>query len=817
MILEIRAVDRTAAAGEGLTGMMKQTWVAQDASGRAAAWYWTALFAAVFFLAVFRSGAPAALALDDSWAAVMGWARLQDLQWGKDLLFTYGPLGYLFPRATYYPPLFDTLLLGQLLLALGYTFIFACAFRRLAAAERILLALIAVLACRRQPDTLLLGTAIFALVALDDLIRRSRDTSWAWLGLGVVALMMNALGLLKFTVLPLSVLLCGVGVVLLLRERRPSAALVWLLLWLGSLLLLWRGHGQSVAAFPGYLWGSLEVAAGYAIAMGLDSKPAIQAAGLLMLAFTVLLLLTWWRREAPRDPRVLVLLAYLAFAVFVAWRNAFTRADMWHVTFFFPLAAFVLLASWALGRWRPQRLIRLVCQGFVVLYAAGLVYLLASPAQYRDYVLGGADKLGAAVSGTLRGQHEAQYQAQRAEWDLARFRQLIGGARVDVFGCTQAVAIWNGFNYAPRPVFQSYSAYTPGLQRRNEAHYLDAHAPPFVIFAMCPIDARLPASDDALALLALLRNYRPVAAEKGYVLLQRAAVARPAPQPVLVAQRTLKLGEWMDVTDGASPQVLQLEYRLNLAGRLRALLLREPMLKIELQLADGQLRSYRLVRQVAQTGFLLSPALENEAAYLRWYYGQDAYAVTRLRLVPERAGQDWLFRPQIQAAFAPAGIAPGAVEEMPADMASLVYPGFDPVPLLRSGGVTTRGIGNGNAGDDEKPALSMQAPAVLEFALAPGEYRLQAEFGLRKKSRPDGRPCAKLGLEPGFRVERTQASGAAELLAEQKLLVGGSTKKMDIASFSLQPGQRLRLSAADGNDGCRPPYVSRFVLTPAAP
>lgn len=794
--------------------MTKQGWVQQGAPERAAAWYWTALFGAVFFLAVFRSGAPAALALDDSWAAVMGWARLQDVQWGKDLLFTYGPLGYLFPRATYYPPLFDTFLLGQLLLALGYTFIFTCAFRRLATAERILLALIAVLACRRQPDTLLLGTAIFAVVALDDLIRRSRDTSWAWLGLGVVALMMNTLGLLKFTVLPLSVLLCGVGVVLLLRERRPAAALAWVLLWLGSLALLWLGHGQSLAAFPGYVLGALEVAAGYSISMGVDSKPEILAAGLLMLAFTIALLLIWWRRETPRDLRVLVLLGYLAFALFVAWRNAYTRADMWHVTFFFPLAAFVLLASWALGRWRPQRLIRYGCALFVVLYAAGIVVLLVSPPLYREYLLDGLGKLSATVSGTLRAQHEAQYQAKRTEWDLASFRRLIGEARVDVFGCTQAVAIWNGFNYAPRPIFQSYSAYTPGLQRRNEAHYLGPQAPPFVIFAMCPIDARLPASDDALALLALLRNYRPVAAEKGYVLLQRDAAARPAPQPVLAPQRTLKLGEWMDVADGASPQVLQLDYRLNLAGRLRAMLLREPMLKIELQLADGQLRSNRLVRQVAQTGFLLSPALENEAAYLRWYYGQENYAVTRFRLVPERAGQDWLFQPVIQLASVPADLAQGPAAEMPADMATLLYPNFSPLPAARSGGVSTRGIGNANAGKDEQPVVLMQKQAALEFSPEPGQYRLQAELGVRKRAKLDFQDCLKAA--PIFSLQRIDAAGGAELLQQHQLEPGARAPvQVEIPRVSLLPGQRLRLAAS--GVGCEGSYVSRFELTAAPP
>ena len=112
-----------------------------------------------------------------------------------------------------------------MLLTLGYTFIFAMTFRSLAGVERVLFALVVLLPCRLQNDVLLVGTGIFALVALDRFVQGSRDDRRAWAGLAVIAWQMNALGLMKFTLFPLTLLLAGVGALLFLRDRRPLAAL----------------------------------------------------------------------------------------------------------------------------------------------------------------------------------------------------------------------------------------------------------------------------------------------------------------------------------------------------------------------------------------------------------------------------------------------------------------------------------------------------------------------------------------------------------------------------------------------------------------
>ena len=66
----------------------------------------TVLFglAALFYLPLFKIESLAAT-VDNSWIAVITWAAAKPLQFGRDIIFTYGPLGHLM-GAIYIPRLF---------------------------------------------------------------------------------------------------------------------------------------------------------------------------------------------------------------------------------------------------------------------------------------------------------------------------------------------------------------------------------------------------------------------------------------------------------------------------------------------------------------------------------------------------------------------------------------------------------------------------------------------------------------------------------------------------------------------------------------
>jgi hypothetical protein len=782
---------------------------------RDAAWYWTAAFAVVFFLCVFRFGTPAGIEIDPSWATVLGWAHLNGVRFGEELVFSYGPLGYLHPRGPYNPLLFETYLFGQVLLTLGYTFIFATTFRSLAGVERVLFALVVLLPCRLQNDVLLVGTGIFVLVALDRFVHRSRDDRRAWAGLVVIALQMNALGLMKFTLFPLTLLLAGVGALLFLRDRRPRAAVAWLVGWLASLLALWLGHGQQLGDFGAFLQGALRIVAGYGAGMGMETTPGSLALGLLAFVATAAALLYWLKRESPRDLRALLLFGYLAFCLFLAWRNAFTRADIWHVRFFFPLASFVAFALLALAGERLPPRWRQALGGVALLCIAGVLSMALPQIKAADYAAAGRELFrhtGVVLRGELGEQRAQQREALRRQYDLPMFRRLVGSERVDLFGCNQAVVLLNEFNYAPRPVFQSYAAYTPPLQQANEAFYLGASAPRFVMLGLCPIDQHYPASEDALALLALLRHYRPVAAEKSFVLMQRADVVPMAPPPASAAVVPVEPGQWIDVPAGNAATRIHLDYGLSLSGRLHTLFLREPSLSLEVETADKQVRAFRLVRPVARSGFLLSPLLLKDEDYLRWYYRLDDLAVTRVRV---KAAIDWqqsLFAPGIAIGFTPLELPRGTAAAAPADVVQAIYPGFNVLPSRRAGNISP-------IVENDKPALFMHASATLEFAPPPGAYAVQIEFGLR--SAAYAAPECLQAQADGVSLQLTRAGANAQPLYARtinpyRVAADGGPQRVDLPHVDLAPGESLRLSIESGEGGgnfaCDWGYVSAFEL-----
>ena len=84
---------------------------------------------------------------------------------------------------------------------------------------------------------------------------------------------------------------------------------------------------------------------------------------------------------------------------------------------------------------------------------------------------------------------------------------MIGSQTIDVLNFSQDEVLREHLNYRPRPVFQSYSAYTPALLRRNLQFYEKKKAPRFIFARLQSVDERYPAQDDSLLLEELPRRY----------------------------------------------------------------------------------------------------------------------------------------------------------------------------------------------------------------------------------------------------------------------------------------------------------------------
>jgi hypothetical protein len=228
----------------------------------------------------------------------------------------------------------------------------------------------------------------------------------------------------------------------------------------------------------------------------------------------------------------------------------------------------------------------------------------------------------------------------------------VGAASVDLVSCDQGVVLINGLNYTPRPVFQSYSAYTPALAALNLAFYRSAAAPAFVLWRQETIDGRFPTIDDAPLVAEMPRAYEAQFTEGDYVILKRVRDLPARPQArVLLAERSAAFGEAVPVPESGGTAIwLQADLGLNLLGRARAALYRPPEVTMRVVDARGSATEWRIIPAVAADGFLLVPFLQSTADFNAFIRGTGSRGIRSVQF-GSPAGQECFLQRRIAVRF----------------------------------------------------------------------------------------------------------------------------------------------------------------------
>lgn len=771
-------------------------------SPRWLAWV-TALLA---FLLLFRCGSsPDPASLDMSWMLVLAWAFDKRMQWGSDIIFTYGPLGFLNPLASYFPSTYEIYFVGQILLSLtAALLVFRFARRARPAINVVLIALLVAWYAMLTDD---IGHYLMFVLAATVLYQELEEPANSRplpvvTGVCAPAFVMLALG--KFTLLLLWLAFLAYAVAMFSTHRRVRAAALTAMAWPCLLLIAWLACGQSPGGFVDHVRGSLELSSGYA-AMMLTPPLKVDAVGVLVLLMLTLGLLQF-ARSAQGRPAGLLLASFLGLMMAMSWRAGFVRADS-HVLIFFATASFIALAAWTA---RPSRAFvnampgGIVVVGLLVCMLAGIPQgIRALPTTLRPLIEPAAH----------REKMRAAWDAQSAQWDMPQVRRAIGNHTMDLLMNQQGIALINRLNYAPRPVFQGYAAYSPTLARINERYLLGTGAPDYLLANFGAIDNHYPTGDDPLSVLAAIRAYDPIGGEQDYLLFERRAAdasGSPIGEPEKTDWHYAAIGA--DIPVGSGPAVLHHDVPLSLLGRLYALLLREPELAIEVTLADRSVVTHRLMRQNGLTGMLLSPYLGSQSDYLHWYAGLTDLDVVRLRVLVRHPWQSSLFSGRLRYVLAPVNLPrrPGA--ELASALRDVLYPGFAPTPSQVRGRSELRS-------EDGRQVLVVHPETAVEFKLSPGLWSGHGSFGLMTSTYNPSKCRADHGIE--FIAEQVAANGNVQPLLLRAINRGQHTGLRGPRQFTYGPvtianGDAISLRFAAGHDRitnaeCMRPYLGEVV------
>jgi hypothetical protein len=584
-------------------------------------------------------GHSAVFTLDESWVQTLHLAFTQHLQFGRDLVFTLGPWGFL--CGGYYPPTFMVSVMAWVTLSFVFWWCLWQMSRHFWKSESMawlwMMGCIGVAGLPVDQDfdvrldawvLILLFLHFFTNEAAFSLAKILLVASLGWLGMT------------KFTGL-----LMAAGIVLIiaaddvLRHRRFP----WVVAVFGfSVLFFWLAAGQRLGSFGPFLCNSWRITSGYTEAMMCGGETELWDAGVFWLAAAAacapagLAAFVKYRRFGALP------LTGLGFVLFLAFKHGFVRHDQHEseaVLVVLLIGLIGLAAAWPLLRGRSGRVTLMgSLLGIIILAYASLSFSRCVPGKglFARFVETLAPRVVLAPAklfynaSALKTAYENRLAEIRDEYPLP---ELNGG--VDVYPWDQVVIFAHGLHYAPRPVFQSYSAYAPALAEMNAAHLRSRRAADNLLFTLQTLDGRFPSLDDGRSWPELLTRYDVQGATKAFVLLKKSATPREYHLAPL-KDSLIHFAEPVALPAASNgPVWAELEINKTPLGALLSALYKPPTLVLAVSLRDGQRLYFRLIPGMTRSGFLLSPLINDNASFValathdgRSLTGADVTSVT---------------------------------------------------------------------------------------------------------------------------------------------------------------------------------------------
>jgi len=547
--------------------------------------------------------------LDAGWNAGLTMAVEQGMQFGREIVFSYGPLGFLQSPFVYYGHLGVLALLFTAVVHVCFCIALVRALARvlpLLACVAIAFLMLAVLPLIEQPPLL----AVLAAMALLER-ERSPRTIDAFVVLAASFAAVEAL--VKLSTGPIIaavflIALVGAGA----RRSRIAAYLVLLVV---EVVVLWLVTGQSLGALPDFVANTKEIVSGYSSSMLAEPDvPQWQvtvasiAAAAVSLGIVAASALGSFRDNRARWAGV----ALTALVTFMIFKEGVVRTDAGHLSLFFSSATVLWIAiPWSRRLW-PAMVV-----GALAIAAIGAPARPESTTTNFDVVASvrSAGEQAANLFSPSRREDliAAGRSGLKGTYRLDRpTRAALRGRTVSIEPWETTVAWAYELDWEPLPVFQNYSAYTSGLDRLNAEAIESPEGPerllrenPLLVYPEFPtrdIDSRFRAWDPPEQERAILCNFAPIHTTQRWQALGRVPDRCGAER----AAGSVEAGEGEPVAVPAPAEGEAVFVRIEGAGvggleRIATSLFHAR----ERRLIVDDSRSYRLLPETAGDGLLL--------------------------------------------------------------------------------------------------------------------------------------------------------------------------------------------------------------------
>lgn len=608
-----------------------------------------ALFMLLYLMPV-NPGMPSS-GLDPSWSNVINYAFINNMSFGKDLVFTYGPLGsfrfpgYVYAESSYYP---------AIVLSIFIALIVATSLFMITRKINLLGKTLGIIAI----FTGLINDGLFfwyLIPILFVIITFEKDNEKIYKTLSFLLLAVLSFSVvIKFSHFPtaiLSVLFIDGYFYYKFKQKVP----LYMLLFFAFMIVFYTLSGQNIFDFYDYFIGSFNTLSGYSEAMntfGPSSMIYIFLA--LFIGMYILLLKVFYDN---RSLKLFLVSLTASLVLFMAFKQGFVRHDGHATAAFSGLSLVMGLFYLYYYEYFKNNIYKFIANSLLIL---SIIFSFTIMGFYKintilaPYII---DKINSGLPtkevfksinrdkfvlvSQMTNFHDFYYKIKDFHkiFDSNRIVELnqeyknsmnsikekidlsgISGT-VDIYPWDQSYIIANELKYQPRPLFQSYSVYTPKLIENNIEFLRSEKAPDNILFQIKEIDERLPSTMESASWIEILKRYETVGLKNNFLHMKKRITPR-----VINFKNTQTINSKFNeiVNTPYDNAFVKIKFKKSLFGSIINTLFKSPILWIKLEFSDGSTIQKRIIPQISSSGFILTPYIDNIYDFHMYEIGKDS-------------------------------------------------------------------------------------------------------------------------------------------------------------------------------------------------
>jgi len=456
-------------------------------------------------------GFPSA-SLDSSWILALNWAHLKGLQWGTDIIFTYGPLAHYFLPLQDFANVAQVTIINNLIMILNTSAIMFLFFRKTSSILQQIGTLsvfvfLLIFANSCGFNIIPIELSVIVALFLTQTCFFSDDSPNHYYYLGVIFFILSSVQFVKCSFIMISWALLIYVVAFCLYRRKYTEAAFSLLAYMTYSASMWIIAGQKITNIQNYFYNALVMSSGYTEAMQLSIIADKRGIRYLLLAVLYFIIYMYYFINSIFKKKWICFFNILlpGACMFLTFKEAFVRSDE-HLFYFIRILPFIgiylLYILFYNNNWLKNEYCfknaklgkRVLIDFMILLVIYGFAYSFnKNPAQiypFADWAI--------LRENFKHGNNMDPVKQQIRDFygvNVDTLSYISPNDKVDIIPWDISLLYAYDMNWAPRPIFQSYSAYTHYLDVKNAEYFESDTRPDKIIFSFMSIDWRYPFFD----------------------------------------------------------------------------------------------------------------------------------------------------------------------------------------------------------------------------------------------------------------------------------------------------------------------------------